>query len=198
MAQQCIRYLLPQVNSFGWNGRKTSKSRWKCGYHRHRHHRWLLCGNAISKYSRLCCLLQFQAVTPRYCKYFESLRFQSLVVHRFSTFKILPRNGKIAWKLGSKNYRLAVPPAESPSTRYTSHFSGSCSEQSDNFPGNPPPPITVLRLYPHFTRFFGSVTGLGCQNHFLNYGSGIIWIFFQTVLVIHSLLDLPAKPLHGF
>ena len=52
----------------------------------------------------------------------------------FSTFKIFPRIGKMAW-----NSRLrpcfAEPPAESPSTINNSHFSGSLLEQSASFPG---------------------------------------------------------------
>ena len=52
----------------------------------------------------------------------------------FSTFKILPRSGKIAWKVLSRPC-LALPPAESPSTKI-SHRLGSFSEQSANFPGN--------------------------------------------------------------
>ena len=36
---------------------------------------------------------------------------------------------------------LAVPPAESPSTKKISEISGSLEEQSDNFPGKPEPPI---------------------------------------------------------
>src|SRR5690554_3588131 len=49
----------------------------------------------------------------------------------------------MAWKFLSRPC-LAVPPAESPSTRNTSHFAGSVSEQSESFPGRPPPPITVF------------------------------------------------------
>ena len=52
----------------------------------------------------------------------------------FSTFKIFPRIGKIAW---NSRFRpcFAEPPAESPSTINNSHFSGSLEEQSANFPG---------------------------------------------------------------
>src|SRR5699024_11589070 len=52
----------------------------------------------------------------------------------FSTVKIFPRNGKIAWKCRSRP-DLADPPAESPSTIYNSLCSGSLEEQSDNLPG---------------------------------------------------------------
>lgn len=52
----------------------------------------------------------------------------------FSTFKIFPRMGRIAWNLRSLPC-FAEPPAESPSTIYTSHFSGSFSKQSISFPG---------------------------------------------------------------
>ena len=40
---------------------------------------------------------------------------------------------------------LAVPPAESPSTRNISQFSGLLSEQSANLPGKPEPESTVFR-----------------------------------------------------
>ena len=53
----------------------------------------------------------------------------------FSTFKILPLKGKIAWNFLFLPC-LADPPAESPSTIYISHSIGSLDEQSANFPGN--------------------------------------------------------------
>ena len=52
----------------------------------------------------------------------------------FSTFRILPLIGKIAWNFLSLPC-FAEPPAESPSTIYTSQREGSFSEQSANFPG---------------------------------------------------------------
>ena len=51
-----------------------------------------------------------------------------------STFKILPLKGKIAWNILFLPC-LAEPPAESPSTMYNSHFSGSLFEQSASLPG---------------------------------------------------------------
>ena len=56
----------------------------------------------------------------------------------FSTFRILPLKGKIAWKFLSLPC-FAEPPAESPSTIYSSDLLGSFSEQSANFPGREPP-----------------------------------------------------------
>src|SRR5699024_11693786 len=47
----------------------------------------------------------------------------------FSTFKIFPRNGKIAWKCRSRP-DLADPPAESPSTIYNSLCSGRSEEHT--------------------------------------------------------------------
>jgi hypothetical protein len=41
---------------------------------------------------------------------------------------------------------------------------GSCSEQSESLPGNPPPPITVLRWT--ISRAFSGVTRLRCKNYF--------------------------------
>jgi hypothetical protein len=52
------------------------------------------------------------------------------MMHCFSTFKILPRNGKLLETFGHALFSRS--PAESPSTRYTSHFAGSCSEQSES------------------------------------------------------------------
>src|SRR3990172_452289 len=52
----------------------------------------------------------------------------------FSTFRTLPRRGRIAWKRRSRP-SLALPPADGPSTRYSSRTSGVRSEQSASFPG---------------------------------------------------------------
>jgi len=68
---------------------------------------------------------------------------KTLCCMAFSTFKIFPLNGRIAWKFLSRPC-LAVPPAESPSTKKISHFSGSFQAQSDSLPGSPPPDITVF------------------------------------------------------
>jgi len=51
-----------------------------------------------------------------------------------SVLRIFPRNGRIAWKCRSRPC-LAEPPAESPSTMYSSVLEGSRSEQSANLPG---------------------------------------------------------------
>ena len=53
----------------------------------------------------------------------------------FSTLSIFPHNGNIAWNFLSLPC-FALPPAESPSTMYTSHSSGFLLLQSANFPGN--------------------------------------------------------------
>ena len=62
----------------------------------------------------------------------------------FSTLRILPRIGRIAWMRGSRPCR-AEPPAESPSTMKTSHSSGLVDWQSESLPGSPPPPSRPLR-----------------------------------------------------
>ncbi len=62
----------------------------------------------------------------------------------FSTLRILPRIGRIAWIRGSRPC-LAEPPAESPSTMKTSHSSGLVDWQSASLPGRPPPPSRPLR-----------------------------------------------------
>src|SRR2546422_2040608 len=61
-----------------------------------------------------------------------------LSIRAFCTLRILPRSGRIAWKLRSRPC-LAEPPAESPSTRYSSVSLGSETEQSASFPGSNPP-----------------------------------------------------------
>ena len=53
----------------------------------------------------------------------------------FSTLRIFPFRGRIAWKRLSLPC-FAEPPAESPSTRYISHCSGSVIEQSASLPGS--------------------------------------------------------------
>ena len=52
----------------------------------------------------------------------------------FSTFKILPRIGRMAWNSRLRP-DLAEPPAESPSTMKSSFISALFDEQSANFPG---------------------------------------------------------------
>src|SRR5438309_332815 len=53
----------------------------------------------------------------------------------FSTFRILPLSGRMAWKRRSRPC-LADPPADSPSTIYNSHRAGSRSWQSASLPGS--------------------------------------------------------------
>ncbi|CAM5540804.1 hypothetical protein STENM327S_06701 [Streptomyces tendae] len=53
----------------------------------------------------------------------------------FSTLRILPRIGRIAWYCGLRP-DLAEPPAESPSTMKISHLVGSFDWQSDSLPGS--------------------------------------------------------------
>ena len=61
-----------------------------------------------------------------------------LSIRAFCTFRILPRSGRIAWNMRSRPC-LADPPAESPSTRKTSHSFGSVAEQSASLPDSTPP-----------------------------------------------------------
>ena len=65
-------------------------------------------------------------------------------IRAFSTLRILPRIGRIAWVRGSRPL-LAEPPAESPSTMKISHSAGLVDWQSDSLPGSPPPPSRPLR-----------------------------------------------------
>ena len=64
---------------------------------------------------------------------FSLLYILSILV--FSTFSILPHMASIAWNFLSLPC-FALPPAESPSTRYNSVFSGSFSLQSASLPGS--------------------------------------------------------------
>src|ERR687889_543496 len=73
-----------------------------------------------------------------------SLLASTLSMRAFSTFRILPRIGRIAWMRGSRPC-LAEPPAESPSTMKTSHSSGLVDWQSASLPGRPPLPRRPLR-----------------------------------------------------
>ena len=59
-----------------------------------------------------------------------------LSIRAFSTLRILPRIGRIAWIRGSRP-PLAEPPAESPSTMKTSHSSGLVDWQSLQLAGQP-------------------------------------------------------------
>jgi hypothetical protein len=61
-----------------------------------------------------------------------------LSIRARSTFRILPLSGRIAWYARSRAC-FALPPAESPSTRYISHIEGSEIEQSASLPGSTPP-----------------------------------------------------------
>lgn len=58
-----------------------------------------------------------------------------LSILAFSTFKILPFSGSIAWVLLSLPC-FAEPPADSPSTINSSQSCGSLSEQSASLPGS--------------------------------------------------------------
>src|SRR5438067_1739624 len=80
------------------------------------------------------------AVIMAWISLFES----TLLIRAFSTLMILPRSGRIAWKLRSRA-STAEPPALSPSTRKSSAACGSEIEQSASLPGRPPPPSADLR-----------------------------------------------------
>ncbi len=59
-------------------------------------------------------------------------------------FRIFPRSGRMAWKSLSRAC-LALPPAESPSTRNNSVRPRSCRMQSANLPGSAGPWVIFLR-----------------------------------------------------
>src|SRR5579885_1482784 len=58
-----------------------------------------------------------------------------LSTRAFSTLRILPWIGRIAWNCRSRP-ALALPPADSPSTTKISHLVGSFSAQSASLPGS--------------------------------------------------------------
>ena len=60
---------------------------------------------------------------------------RTLSIRAFSTLRILPRIGRIAWYCGLRP-DLAEPPAESPSTMKISHLVGSFDWQSVSLPGS--------------------------------------------------------------
>src|SRR5919107_575851 len=68
-----------------------------------------------------------------------------LLMLAFSTLRILPRNGSMAWKFLSLP-PLADPPAELPSTMYSSLLAGSLDEQSASLPGSVPRPRRLQSL----------------------------------------------------
>ena len=71
------------------------------------------------------------AVIIAWISSFES----TLLMRFFSQLMILPRSGRIAWKVRSRPI-LAEPPAESPSTMKSSASSGSRIVQSASLPGS--------------------------------------------------------------
>ena len=73
-----------------------------------------------------------------------SLLASTLSMRAFSTLRILPRIGRIAWVCGLRP-RTAEPPAESPSTMNTSEMTGSLLWQSRSLPGRPPDSSRPLR-----------------------------------------------------
>src|SRR5260370_7335610 len=62
----------------------------------------------------------------------------------FSTLRILPLSGRIAWYFRSRPI-FAEPPADSPSTTNNSHREGSLSWQSASFPASPLESMADLR-----------------------------------------------------
>ncbi len=73
-----------------------------------------------------------------------SVFFSILSKRERSTFKILPRIGKMAWVSGLRA-ATAEPPAESPSTMNSSHSFGSRELQSFSLSGIPAPSSADLR-----------------------------------------------------
>ena len=85
-----------------------------------------------------------------------SLFPKSLSILAFSAFITFPLNGKMAWYLLFLPC-LADPPAESPSTIYSSLKEGSFSEQSASFPGNAEMSKTLFLLTSSLALFAASL-----------------------------------------
>ena len=102
-----------------------------------------------------------------------------------STFKILPRRGKMAWKRGSRPC-LAEPPAESPSTINSSDSSGFLDWQSASLPGRewsdraPLAPHQLLGLA-------GGLAGPGGVHGLFHDGLGVFGILLE--MDVHGLED---------
>src|SRR6266550_1475203 len=65
-------------------------------------------------------------------------------IRAFSTFRIFPRKGRIAWN-SRRRPCFADPPADGPSTMNSSLFAGSRSWQSASFPGRLKPSRSPFR-----------------------------------------------------
>ena len=93
-------------------------------------------------------------------------------------FRILPRSGMMAWKFRSRP-GLAVPPAESPSTKKISAtFERSRLVQSASLPGKAGAGKHGLALH----QFAGVACGVarrGGEDHLLHDGLGILRILFR-------------------
>jgi hypothetical protein len=92
------------------------------------------------KYSMLYYLLLYPC-NPSAVNISNLFVFKTLWCIAFSTFKILHAMVKL---LENCDHDLVLPFLQPNLPRQDiPHICRSCSEQSDNFPGNPPPPITV-------------------------------------------------------
>jgi hypothetical protein len=83
------------------------------------------------------------------------------MVHRFLHVQILPRNGRIACSFCRRLFSRS--PAESP-RQDTLRILQDLALNNQKAPGNPPPPMTVLRWT--ISRAFLWVTRLRCKNYF--------------------------------
>jgi len=82
----------------------------------------------------------------------------------FSTFMTFPLSGSIAWYSLSLPC-FAIPPAESPSTMYSSHSSGFVFEQSASFPGSDSPSSSPF-LRVSSLAFFAASLAFAALMHF--------------------------------
>src|SRR5207249_991396 len=104
-----------------------------------------------------------------------------LSIRAFCTLRILPRSGRIAWKLRSRPC-FAEPPAESPSTRYSSVSLGSETEQSASFPGKRPP-SSPLFLRTSSRALRAAFVGVDVVDE----REGVVVV---AIVVLHRTLDL--------
>ena len=89
-------------------------------------------------------------------------------------FKILPRNGRIAWYSRSRAC-LAEPPAESPSTRNNSVKLRSCELQSASLPGSAGPLTSFLR-----TTFFAARKRRWAELIAISANNSAVWTFWLS------------------
>ena len=123
-----------------------------------------------------------------------SVLASTLSMRAFSTLRILPRIGRIAWIRGSRPWR-AEPPAESPSTMKTSHSSGLVDWQSDELAGQAAAAEQALAAAGQVARLAGGDPGADAAACALRTMSLPSAGFFSSQAPSWSLTTRCTKPL---